>query len=613
MQHSALLMDFFRLLDAKRIAYCVLGDTEQLPHRIASDVDIVVAESTLPRLPALLDEYCRQHRLRLVQCLQHEANAFYFVVSFKAPDNKAHFLALDFCGDYYRRGRQLLSSHELVTHAIAATYPSGLTKGFKICAPAFAFCYYLLKKIDKEQLHDGHGEHLTRQWHLDPIGCAKMIERFWGRSFETRLLMRAAESGDWTTVAKILPRMRAKLHRRVPLRPAPMWRELARHWRRWRQPTGLLIAALGPDGSGKSSAIAAADRQIREAFRQTTIVHLRPGFLYRPERAPSRTPHAEKPRGRVRSFLKLLFFTADYVLGYLFSLRPLLVRSNALLFDRYYDDVLVDPLRYRQRGSQALARRLRSFVPRPDLWLLFDAPADVLQARKQEVSFEESNRQRHAYRDLLHDQANVTVIDASQPLDTVISNTTDAILARCESRTRSRLGLHKSGHRSPLGARWLLFCCRHRIPLISKLARIIFNSDIYCRVPRDLYLPHPYGIVIHSHTRLGRNVTVMQQVTLGGKDLEFNVAPTIGDGAYIGAGARVLGAVTIGADAIIGANAVVTRDVPAGAKVVGANRILERSARKHSVPVVAAIAESEGSVVAIDGNAVSRTTGGAAR
>lgn len=51
-------------------------------------------------------------------------------------------------------------------------------------------------------------------------------------------------------------------------------------------------------------------------------------------------------------------------------------------------------------------------------------------------------------------------------------------------------------------------------------------------------------------------------------------APRIGNRVYIGAGAKILGPLSIGDDAIVGANAVVTKDVPAGATVVGANRIL---------------------------------------
>ncbi|HTE40153.1 MAG TPA: hypothetical protein VK629_04950 [Steroidobacteraceae bacterium] len=566
------LLQFFHLLDTQFISYSVLGDTDSLPEEVTSDVDIVVPDEMVARMPALIDEFCRCNDLRLVQCLQHEHNAYYFVVASRGDHQ---FLAIDICGHYVRRSRKYLRAEELLTHAVPALSDDGTPRHFMICSPAYEFCYYLIKKIDKQDLQPRHCRHLTRHWHLDPTGSMTLIERFWGKTVEARLLAGAADSGDWSTVGKLLPRLRAVLHQRVPLMVVGVLRELTRRLSRWRRPTGLLIGVLGPDGSGKSSIIAAAERRVREAFRQTTIVHLRPGFLYRPDRAPTRTPHADRPRSRGRSFAKLLYFAGDYVLGYWFSLRSLLVRSNGVLFDRYYDDILADPIRYRHTGSMKWVRRLRAFVPRPDLWILLDAPTAVLQSRKQEVSSEETERQRHAYRELLEGQQHVAIIDASAPLTEVVTNAADAILQRCELQTRARLRLSGAGQRSPLAGRWLLFCCRHRIPLISKLMRVIFNADIYCAVPRDLYLPHPYGIVIHSRTRLGRGVTIMQQVTLGGKDLHHNVAPIVGDNVYIGAGARVLGAVRIGDGAMIGANTVVTRDVPAGARVVGVNRILD--------------------------------------
>lgn len=582
MRSSLLLLEFFRLLDARNIRHCVMGDSRGLPDRIASDVDIVVPQSAVATLPRLVEEFCAHRQLRLAQCLQHEHNAYYFVIAFREVDGKHAFLAIDLCGDYYRRGRKLLDADELLSAASPAVDEYGREKGFAISAPALEFCYYLIKKVDKEQMASRHSRYLTHLWRLDAEGCKAMVDRYWkASSNEARLLSRAAESGDWSAVARLLPRMRAALHRRVRTKSTALLREYRRRWRRWRQPTGLTIALLGPDGCGKSSVIVAANRNVREAFRDTIIVHLRPGFLYRPERVMNTNPHGQAPRGRVRSTLKLLYFAADYVLGHFFFVRPRIVRSHALLFDRYYDDLIVDPLRYRHRGSPRLARLLRAFVPRPDLWLLLDAPAEILQSRKQEVPWSESERQRLAYRKLLNDQKNVVVLDATRPLEEVVDAATGAILAACESRTRARLQLPNDERRSPLAARWLLLCCRRRIPLLSKLTRLVFNCDIYCDVPRDLYLPHPYGIVIHSKTRLGRGVTVMQQATLGGKDFNHNVAPIIGDNAYIGAGARVLGNVTVGAGAIVGANAVVTRDVPAGARVVGANRILQRQ-QSHS-------------------------------
>jgi serine O-acetyltransferase len=129
---------------------------------------------------------------------------------------------------------------------------------------------------------------------------------------------------------------------------------------------------------------------------------------------------------------------------------------------------------------------------------------------------------------------------------------------------------------NPLAARVLLFLCRHHVPVLSRLWRILLNCDIYCDLrQRTVLMPHPYGIVIHSLAQLGSGVVIMQHVTLGGRVPGRNEAPVIEDGVYLGAGARVLGAVHIGRGAVVGANAVVTRDVPAGATVVGFNRILE--------------------------------------
>ena len=128
---------------------------------------------------------------------------------------------------------------------------------------------------------------------------------------------------------------------------------------------------------------------------------------------------------------------------------------------------------------------------------------------------------------------------------------------------------------NPLSARLLIFVCCHHVPVLGRLVRILLNCDVYCDLRnRRIWMPHPYGIVIHSRAQIGDSVVIMQQVTIGGRLPGVNEAPVVEDGVYIGAGAKVLGNIRIGRKAVIGANAVVTRDVPAGATVVGANRII---------------------------------------
>jgi serine O-acetyltransferase len=103
----------------------------------------------------------------------------------------------------------------------------------------------------------------------------------------------------------------------------------------------------------------------------------------------------------------------------------------------------------------------------------------------------------------------------------------------------------------------------------------LLGCDICVALPETLFLPHPFGIVIHGDSRIGIDVVIGHQVTLGGRDLTSG-APCLEDGVYVGAGAKILGAVRVGRGATVGANAVVTKDVPAGTTVVGANRLLPK-------------------------------------
>jgi serine O-acetyltransferase len=129
--------------------------------------------------------------------------------------------------------------------------------------------------------------------------------------------------------------------------------------------------------------------------------------------------------------------------------------------------------------------------------------------------------------------------------------------------------------RNPAAARLLLFLHRHRVPGLRRLCGILLGCDIPCNLPRSLIMPHPYGIIIHSRAVIGEGVVVMQQVTVGARNID-DQAPVVEDNVFVGAGAKVLGGVRIGRHCTIGANAVVTRDIPAACTVVGNNQIVKQ-------------------------------------
>ena len=89
------------------------------------------------------------------------------------------------------------------------------------------------------------------------------------------------------------------------------------------------------------------------------------------------------------------------------------------------------------------------------------------------------------------------------------------------------------------------------------------------RLGRRVRIWHHGGMILHAQA-IGNDVQIRQNTTFGVVRSHHNFElPTIEDGADIGAGACVLGAIRIGCRAVVGANAVVLRDVPDDAVAVG--------------------------------------------
>jgi serine O-acetyltransferase len=99
-----------------------------------------------------------------------------------------------------------------------------------------------------------------------------------------------------------------------------------------------------------------------------------------------------------------------------------------------------------------------------------------------------------------------------------------------------------------------------------------FAVDIHPAVPvgRGVFIDHGTGIVIGETSVIGDDVSILQEVTLGGTGKERGDRhPKVRNGVLISAGAKVLGNIEIGAGAKIGAGSVVLKSVPPCATVAG--------------------------------------------
>lgn len=110
--------------------------------------------------------------------------------------------------------------------------------------------------------------------------------------------------------------------------------------------------------------------------------------------------------------------------------------------------------------------------------------------------------------------------------------------------------------------------------IFSLLNFLLFGIEIAtsCKIGPGLFFPHTHGTVIGA-VSIGRNAIIYQGVTLGAKDLDFTYdaahRPVVGDNAFFGAGAKVLGGLQIGNDVTVAANAVLLESAPDNVVVGG--------------------------------------------
>jgi serine O-acetyltransferase len=100
----------------------------------------------------------------------------------------------------------------------------------------------------------------------------------------------------------------------------------------------------------------------------------------------------------------------------------------------------------------------------------------------------------------------------------------------------------------------------------------VFQTDIHpaARIGRGIFLDHATGLVVGSTAVVEDNVSMLQNVTLGGTGKERGDRhPKIRHGVLIGAGAKILGNIEVGSCARVAAGSVVLQPVPKNATVAG--------------------------------------------
>jgi len=141
----------------------------------------------------------------------------------------------------------------------------------------------------------------------------------------------------------------------------------------------------------------------------------------------------------------------------------------------------------------------------------------------------------------------------------------------CDGRAIARV-LLTDGTPAMILYRLMQWSGRHRLAPLEMVFNRLNSIFCNCVIGRGadfgpgFVLIHATGVVINGRVRGGADVKLEHQVTIGAERRE---SPVLGDDVFVGAGAKIVGAVRLGTGARVGANAVVVKDVPAFSTVVG--------------------------------------------
>lgn len=146
----------------------------------------------------------------------------------------------------------------------------------------------------------------------------------------------------------------------------------------------IIISFLGTDGSGKTTLIKKLIKKLKSKKYLIKSHHLKPSLVKNKRSKIVKFPHKQTPRSNILSFFKIIQWLLIYRF-YFFG--KFFYPKQVHLFDRYADDLLIDPIRYRFKLNINLSKFLLSFFPRPDLWIILSGDPKEIWRRKKEIDF----------------------------------------------------------------------------------------------------------------------------------------------------------------------------------------------------------------------------------
>lgn len=371
----------------KNTEYAVLRNHEGLPERNYSrDIDIIITRKSYKRMKQGLVELIDSSGWKIITYLNSD-RLVTWVCGCVDKTSNTEIIQLDFFFDTSLFGVQFIKASEFLAHREFNGKIYHVNKEYEFLDK------YMYDRAVGVQYPDKYRE--VKNAVADSAVVAEKLNKMFGvesieqcdRRSGKKMLIHAALRNPFGTFARFC---RFEYHR-------------VKNYLLSR--TGFSIGFTGPDGSGKTTVIDTILERIAPVFKTAhRYYHFRPalfgnlgevahsaGIKKEVDRNYS-DPHRGGKTGKLNSFLRLCYYSIDYIIGYYVKVKSVTRITRVVVFDRYFTDIICDSRRSRICLSpKFLYWWGKFFIPTLDYNILLTASGETILARKRELDEEGIN------------------------------------------------------------------------------------------------------------------------------------------------------------------------------------------------------------------------------
>ena len=416
-----MIHSFLQFLKSISVHYRVSNGYKDLYTEVlnTNDVDVLIKKTDFKKIETILKAFCEIENCKIVQIYHQEVFAKNIFLYKEATEE---ILNLDLYGKLHKNNNEFFTELEIF----------GQKKYYKevsILNTHQEFFYYFIKKISKPNFSIETFSYLRNLYFEDQNNCDSALRTYLKKTGES--ISSAFLNDDFSFIVNNTEIILSDLDKKNV--PISYWiKDKIRILKRIIKPTGISIAFLGPDGSGKTTIINGLLNS-NLPFRRNDYFHLKPIYPKNKSEVVTSNPHQYEPYNAFKSIAKLIYFVCQYNIGWLKNIIPLKIKSSLVIFDRYYDDLIADNKRYRYGGGNYIANFFRVFIKKPALYFILVTDPDIIYKRKQEVLFSELQTQVEKYRGLA-DGKRYFEIDVNNEPSLIVKRVNSILMKRMNER-----------------------------------------------------------------------------------------------------------------------------------------------------------------------------------